>query len=332
VTGESAIICPQSLLFDIRADHDANAVLQVFTAISNRSGKAQAIGCEVIREGIAVKAEKMSAPFDYYVSISANGLPGRFFTMESELENPEAASTVSEGSADVSASGGKISAQAMAEQGYQEELAQFQKSFSTLEEPMPNLRWFAEIKPDADSQLTVSTLVTPFGPCIAMLNDPPTGVLLYVQNPFNHKEKGKFLGQYSNQEDASNAAVAYCHRSYISGQNKASTEPGGSHLWFIPDETDGADLTALTPSAPVSPSSPNGSKQTLAKKLAWSTLPNGVEKLSGLNGTCATLSPQHPESDSDLTLWLSNGTTIIFPNHRMGDAVQAAQDYCDQPH
>jgi len=62
VTDDHAIVCPQSLLFDLRADHDANAILDAFTALSSRDEKARALGCEVLQGGISVTAHRMSLP------------------------------------------------------------------------------------------------------------------------------------------------------------------------------------------------------------------------------------------------------------------------------
>lgn len=89
-TDDYAIVCPQTLLFDVRADHDANAVLETFTAFSHRDEKARALGCEVVHGDIPVTAHRMSSPFNDYVSISIPGFEsGGFFTMEGDLKNTE---------------------------------------------------------------------------------------------------------------------------------------------------------------------------------------------------------------------------------------------------
>jgi hypothetical protein len=40
-TVQSAILCPQSLFFDPRADHDANAIFEVFTSFLHRDEKLE---------------------------------------------------------------------------------------------------------------------------------------------------------------------------------------------------------------------------------------------------------------------------------------------------
>jgi len=98
-----AILCPQSLFFDLRADHDANAIFEVFTSISHRDEKAKALGCEVVREGIPVQAHRMDAPFNDYVAVSLMGQQdSSLFTMEAELENDEAADSPSPATASTS--------------------------------------------------------------------------------------------------------------------------------------------------------------------------------------------------------------------------------------
>jgi hypothetical protein len=93
VTGEGAIVCPQSLLFDLRSDHGPDAVFSAFTAISNRTEKVHAIGCEEIRGGLPVIAHRMFPPNEDYVAVTFRGAlaAGEFFTMEGDLENPEEA-------------------------------------------------------------------------------------------------------------------------------------------------------------------------------------------------------------------------------------------------
>jgi len=92
ITGDGAIICPQSLLLDVRTDHGPDAIFSAFTAISNRAEKAHAIGCEEIIGGLPVAAHRLAPPFEDYVSVSFSGGPvGELFTMEGDLENSEGA-------------------------------------------------------------------------------------------------------------------------------------------------------------------------------------------------------------------------------------------------
>jgi hypothetical protein len=85
-TVQSAIICPQSLFFDPRADHDPNAIFDVFISILHRDEKARALGCEVVREGIPVTAHRMESPFNDYVAVSLSGQQNSsLFTMEANF-------------------------------------------------------------------------------------------------------------------------------------------------------------------------------------------------------------------------------------------------------
>lgn len=87
-TNYGTIVCPQSLLMDPRANHDGNAVFDLFTSFTHREEKAHALGCEVLTEGLRVRAERMTAPFDDYVSISVQGMPSPpLFSMAGDLTN-----------------------------------------------------------------------------------------------------------------------------------------------------------------------------------------------------------------------------------------------------
>ncbi len=223
VTGYSAIICPQSVLSDIRADHDANALSEAFSALTNRAQKAEALGCEVIREGIPVKASKMD---DSFVSISVSGLPGSFFTMEGELENPEGAVSVR------SADGGTDALATAMESGRIE----FQKAFPALDKSMPNLRWF-EDQIGGDSQESAS-LITPYGECMLLTGNSSAGYSLLFGGNYYHAphEKGKILGSYQGRLTAIHAAEDYCHRWYLAERSKPPNVARDSHIWFTPED------------------------------------------------------------------------------------------------
>ena len=92
VTSEGAIICPQALFYDIRADHGPQAVYEVFGALTHRAEKAHALGCDEITGGIPVTAHRMTHPLEDFISVTFPGIQtGEFFTMEGNLENSEGA-------------------------------------------------------------------------------------------------------------------------------------------------------------------------------------------------------------------------------------------------
>jgi hypothetical protein len=205
-TGESAIVCPKSLLFDLRADHGPNAIFEAFTAVLHRDEKARALGCEIVRGGIPVTAHRMSSPYDEYVSLSLGGTQSAdFFTMEGDLEN----GTSTENSANDSTGTPKTAAQVMLD-GYRDDLSRFQKQFPTLEKPIPNLRWFDDHVEGADAQEDVE-LVTPFGPCISMIGNfwiarisqmSPVGFSAVIRNEQPRSKPQKSIansGTYQNR-------------------------------------------------------------------------------------------------------------------------------------
>jgi hypothetical protein len=55
-TTNYAIVCPLGLLFDVRADHGPEAVVDLYTSVLNLKSKEQALGCEEWRGGIRVEA------------------------------------------------------------------------------------------------------------------------------------------------------------------------------------------------------------------------------------------------------------------------------------
>ncbi|MCU1224669.1 MAG: hypothetical protein JWQ42_2762, partial [Edaphobacter sp.] len=63
-TSELAIVCPKSLLLDVRADHGPAAVWDAFMSFTSRGEKARALGCEEWIGGIPVHAHRMTSPFE----------------------------------------------------------------------------------------------------------------------------------------------------------------------------------------------------------------------------------------------------------------------------
>ena len=55
-TKQRAIICPLSLFYDPRADHDLDTIRGLWTSIWNRSDKVKRLGCEEWRDGVHVIA------------------------------------------------------------------------------------------------------------------------------------------------------------------------------------------------------------------------------------------------------------------------------------
>lgn len=221
VTGDGAIICPQRLLYDIRVDHNSNAIYEAFVALTDRSEKARNLGCEIVQGGIPVTAHRMSSPNEEYVSVGLNGAPDdSFFTMEGDLENPEGA--VPTRSADA---GGDAMAAAM-----ESDRADFRKAFPTLDKTAPNLRWFKDQVEGADSQES-AMLVTPYGPCIDLVGSSMGYSLLFVGNYYHasHK-KGTIVGSYQNCLIAIHVAEDSCHKWYISERNAPPNSARDSHI------------------------------------------------------------------------------------------------------
>jgi hypothetical protein len=82
-TNGFAIVCPLGVLFDVRADHGPEAVLDLFTSVLNVKSKEEKLGCVEWRGGLKVDAVRMSQPSDlHYVQVN-----GTFFTIEAHLTN-----------------------------------------------------------------------------------------------------------------------------------------------------------------------------------------------------------------------------------------------------
>lgn len=80
-TTDHAIICPVSLLSDLRADHGIATVMDMYTSPFTAESKAEKLGCEVWKGGIGVTAKPMDgmAPL---VSLNAYA-----FTVDAHLTN-----------------------------------------------------------------------------------------------------------------------------------------------------------------------------------------------------------------------------------------------------
>ena len=76
-TIEHAIVCPESLMFDERADHEPGIVGGMFG--SHNESEAERLGCEVLRGGVQVVIGPRKPPL---VAVNNN-----YFTVENELTN-----------------------------------------------------------------------------------------------------------------------------------------------------------------------------------------------------------------------------------------------------
>jgi hypothetical protein len=253
VTDDHAIVCPQSLLFDLRADHDANAILDAFTALSSRDEKARALGCEVLQGGIAVTAHRMSAPFDTYVSVGLSGTGSdEFFTMESELKNDPLAQVASAPTAGTVGT----SPQTIADSNDTARLS-FQAQLEKLEKPMPNLRWL----PTGQDEL----LVTPYGPCAYLGVRPPQYIVTTMHlNPYMPSVPVSIVGTFADKGTAATAAEKYCHEWYVAETGNAQNKAVTDHMWFTPDTEEAVSAPAEAPAAIIVPSPDNNPASTQA--------------------------------------------------------------------
>jgi hypothetical protein len=361
-TVQSAIICPQSLFFDPRADHDPNAIFDVFISILHRDEKARALGCEVVREGIPVTAHRMESPFNDYVAVSLSGQQNSsLFTMEANLENDEADSPSSaSSSAPASASPATVSenAQQTKVEGYEEERTMFQKQLASLEKPASNLRWFSGGDPlQGSSPGRVYTfLFTPYGMCASMIGDATQGysVMSLHLNPYMTNEPDTSLGSFSNKPAAAAAAVQYCHQWYTTEASKAHSSTVFSHLYFSPDSEDEPTPSPEVVAPPIEdltqPSvreEPNGATpahaeggqalqygeqpSSIAKpetSFRWQLRPNGDEVLTGPSGPCATLALQSAHDPNKVHVNFNDGSAKVYPVEETPAAMQAATEYC----
>jgi hypothetical protein len=83
-TTNYAIVCPLGLLFDVRADHGPEAVVDLYTSVLNLKSKEQALGCEEWRGGIRVEAVDLEQRPGGLSLIQINGT---LFTAKGHLTN-----------------------------------------------------------------------------------------------------------------------------------------------------------------------------------------------------------------------------------------------------
>jgi len=292
-TRDYAIICPQSLFFDIRADHDANAIFDVFTAFTGRDEKAKALGCDVVRGDIPVTAERMLSPFDTYVSVHFAGIQGEFFTMEGGNLKNGVLQEVASQTSDTPDTPGPPAQETIE--------SEFEKRLPTLEEPMPNLRWLPipTLNPRPD-KLEDAELVTPYGPCVEIIgNAKRTGYVVLKSNTT------EFLGGYdTSRAAAKKTAEEYCHEWYSDEASKHQNSSQTDHMWFKPDSEERSEPAAeimraipesdSTPpvessSQAAAPVTPTAQPSAPPEHFTWQTEPNGDEVLIGSSGQCATL-------------------------------------------
>lgn len=84
-TTSITVVCPVSLLSDVRADHSPEKVADMFNSVFSRSEKAKSLGCQELQQGILVSTSPLAVDF---VNV---GLPGnlgpKWFTLAGELTN-----------------------------------------------------------------------------------------------------------------------------------------------------------------------------------------------------------------------------------------------------
>jgi hypothetical protein len=81
-TTNYAIVCPLGLLFDVRADHGPEAIVDLYTSVLKLKSKEQALGCEEWRGGIRVEAVEME---EKPGGLSLVQLNGTLFTAKAHL-------------------------------------------------------------------------------------------------------------------------------------------------------------------------------------------------------------------------------------------------------
>jgi hypothetical protein len=88
-TDDNALMCPIDRLFDVRADHGAAAVADLFTSVFGRKEKEKNLGCQELVGGLRVYARRMKPPLPgVYVEVSfAPGSVATVFTAEPYLKN-----------------------------------------------------------------------------------------------------------------------------------------------------------------------------------------------------------------------------------------------------
>jgi hypothetical protein len=232
---------------------------------------------------------------------------------------------------------------------FESDRADFQRRLPTLEEPMPNLRWFPQVAAQGDfGHQTDSLLVTPYGTCVE-LNGNSTGYALVTMhtNPYMPSIPSTILGTFANKADAARSAEKYCHEWYAAEAGKAQIAAKIDHMWFKPDmegppgapaeivkpvpETDVTTSTGSVGQAPppVSPAMPPAAPQ---EQFRWQLQPNGDEVLAGASGPCATLALSSTHDLNKVHVNFSDGSSKIYPVDQTADAMQAANDYCHANH
>lgn len=87
-TGGNSIVCPLALMNDPREDHGISAITNLYTSIFNRDEKANALGCEILREGIPIYDAHLLDPRGGFVTFSFSpDSPPAYFSMSSHLKN-----------------------------------------------------------------------------------------------------------------------------------------------------------------------------------------------------------------------------------------------------
>ena len=82
-TTHDAMVCPLSLMTDVRADHSPELVMRAFYSFWGKEDRARKLGCEVLQED--VRMYNVHPMGGIIVDLSPNGVA--LFTIERELRN-----------------------------------------------------------------------------------------------------------------------------------------------------------------------------------------------------------------------------------------------------
>lgn len=334
-TSEHAIVCPASLLWDPSVDRGLPAVHEVFESFSDTSEKARAIGCETLGVSLPVyHAERMSPPFDEWVSISFKpNQSEELFTSQGDLTNGDPDSSAGSADKDQIATDSSDPTDP-----YKADRLAFQKALPSLEKPEPNLRWYPEPVVADPANRESKMLVAPYGPCASLTGyQGKYGVLTL---DFGSNTRSAFLGEGNLSRDAAvQVAIKHCQDWYADLRSQPRDPVREQHIWFAPDVETAVstgsnavqtDTVAQQndPSTDASQAS-EGSPAPIVRiqPLQRTTAANGDEVLSGLSGQCATLGVS-PENPKKIQLTFVDGTTQLYWADERAQAEQAAAEHC----
>jgi hypothetical protein len=326
-TDEDAILCPQVLLLNPRADHGEQALFELFTSILHREEKAAALGCEVWRGGIPVVAQRMGVPFDSYVAVRSVLSPGvSLFTMEGDLTNgdPEEEKSLSKSESQTEEERAQETASArqreivetapntetLLRESYEADRTEFQRQLPHLEKPAPNLRWYPQSGSGPDNHES-SLLVMPSGPCILLTGNTRAGFGLTKLSVDQSGVSGQnaLLGPYRDRSSARWAAVTSCSRRLEDGRGQPVN---ASSKWFTPDDAatkglDGVENSSIDTVRKTAPHESSSSTSDLAEGSVTAYQPAAGEPPSPIVRVSPTTMPANLHWQQ-----LSNGDQVLL--------------------